>query len=51
MKSICPVCGNKKDIFVSRGSALLDSLGLNTTQNRMKMHCGMLLDNKITKNE
>ena len=36
MKSICPVCGNKTSIFLSQGSSLLDSLGLNTPQNRMK---------------
>ena len=36
MKSICPVCGNKKSRFLSQGSGLLDSLGLNTPQNRMK---------------
>ena len=36
MKSICPVCGNKKSRFISQGSALLNSLGLNTPQNRMK---------------
>ena len=36
MKSICSVCGNKKKRFFSRGSGLLDSLGLNTPQNRMK---------------
>ena len=30
MKSICSVCGNKKNGFVSLGSGLLDSLGLNT---------------------
>ena len=36
MKSNCPVCGNKKSKFISQGSGLLDSLGLNTTQNRMK---------------
>ena len=36
MKSICPVCGNKKNKFISQGSGLLDSLGLNTPQNRMK---------------
>ena len=36
MKSICPVCGNKKSRFISQGSGLLDSLGLNTPQNRMK---------------
>ena len=31
LKSNCSVCGNKK-----KGSGLLDSLGLNTPQNRMK---------------
>ena len=36
MKSICPVCGNKKSRFISQGSGLLDSLGLNTPHNRMK---------------
>ena len=36
MKSICSICGNKKNIFISKGSGLLDSLGLNTPQNRMK---------------
>ena len=36
MKSICPVCGNKKNKFISQGSGLLDSLGLNTLQNRTK---------------
>ena len=36
MKSICPVCGNKKSRFLSQGSGLFDSLGLNTPQNRMK---------------
>ena len=36
MKSICQVCGNKKSRVVSQGSALFDSLGLNTPQNRMK---------------
>ena len=36
MKSICPICGNKKSRFISKGSGLLDSLGLNTPQNRMK---------------
>ena len=30
------VCGNKKNMFTSKGSGLLDSLGLNTPQNRMK---------------
>ena len=36
LKSNCSVCGNKKYIFTSKGSGLLDSLGLNTPQNRMK---------------
>ena len=36
LKSDCSVCGNKKNIFTSKGSGLLDSLGLNTPQNRMK---------------
>ena len=36
MKSICSVCGNKKNRFISQGSGLLDSLGLNPPQNRMK---------------
>ena len=41
-------CHNKKSTFISQGSGLLDSLGLNAHQNR-KMLCGMLLDNKIIK--
>ena len=36
LKSNCSVCGNKENIFTSKGSGLLDSLGLNTPQNRMK---------------
>ena len=36
LKSNCSVCKNKKNMFTSKGSRLLDSLGLNTTQNRMK---------------
>ena len=36
MKSIYPVCGNRKSRFISQGSGLFDSLGLNTPQNRMK---------------
>ena len=48
MKTYCLVCKNytdnnnarvvkdKKYIFTSKGSGLLDSLGLNTPQNRMK---------------
>ena len=36
MLSKCSSCNNKKSIFVSQGSGLLDSLGLNTPQNRMK---------------
>ena len=30
------ICNNKKSAFISQGSGLLDSLGLNTPQNRMK---------------
>ena len=36
LKSNCMVCENKKKMFTLRGSGLLDSLGLNTPQNRMK---------------
>ena len=36
IKSICPICGNKKKMFISQESGLLDSLGLNTPQYRMK---------------
>ena len=36
LKSNCSVCENKKNIFTSKGSGLLYSLGLNTPQNRMK---------------
>ena len=34
LKSNCSVRGNKKNMFTSKGSGLLDSLGLNTPQNR-----------------
>ena len=36
LKSNCSVSGNKKIMFTSKGSDLLDSLGLNTPQNGMK---------------
>ena len=36
LKSNCSVCGNKKNMFTSKRSGLLDSLALNTPQNRMK---------------
>ena len=36
MISRCSICNNKKSIFISEGSCLFDSLGLNTPQNRMK---------------
>ena len=36
MLSRCSICNNKKSIFVSQGPGWLDSLGLNTPQNRMK---------------
>ena len=45
MKSTCLVCGNKKSRFILQGSGLFDSLGLSTPQNRIKMLCGMVLDN------
>ena len=34
--SRCSICNNIKSTFISQGSGLLDSLGLNTTKNRMK---------------
>ena len=34
--SRCPICNNKRSVFMSQGSGLFDSLGLNTPQNRMK---------------
>ena len=36
MLSRCCICNNKKSTFISQGSDLFDSLGLNTPQNRMK---------------
>ena len=36
MLSKSSICNNKKSTFVSQGSGLFDSLGLNTLQNRMK---------------
>ena len=36
MSSKCSICNNKKSTFISQGSGLLDNLGLNTPQNRMK---------------
>ena len=36
MLSKCSICNNKKSIFISQGSGLFDSLGLNAPQNRMK---------------
>ena len=36
MLSRCSICNSKKPTFISQGSGLLDSLGLNTPQNRMK---------------
>ena len=34
--SRCSICNNKKSAFISQGPGLLDTLGLNTPQNRMK---------------
>ena len=36
MLSRCSICNNKKSTFVSHVSGWLDSLGLNTPQNKMK---------------
>ena len=36
LKSHCSVCRNNKNMFTSKESGLLYSLGLNTPQNRMK---------------
>ena len=36
LKSNCSVCGNNKNMFTSKGSDLLDSLGVNTPQNVME---------------
>ena len=36
MSSKCAICNNKMFTFISQGFGLLDSLGLNTPQNRMK---------------
>ena len=36
MLSRCSICNNKKCTFISQGSGLFDSLGLNTPQNKMK---------------
>ena len=36
MLSRCSICNNKKSTFISQGSGFLDSLGLNTPQNRTK---------------
>ena len=37
MSSKCSICDNKNCTFISQGSGLFDSLGLNTPQNRMKI--------------
>ena len=36
MLSRCSICNNKTHTFISQGSGFLDSLGLNTPQNRIK---------------
>ena len=36
MSSKCSICNNKKFTFISQGSGLFDSLGVNIRQNRMK---------------
>ena len=37
MLSRCSICNNKISTFLSKGSGIFDSLGLNTPQNRMKI--------------
>ena len=36
MSSKCSISNNKKSKFISQGSGLFNSLGLNTPQNRMQ---------------
>ena len=36
MLSKSSICNNKKSAFISQGSGLFDSLGLNTPRNKMK---------------
>ena len=36
LKSNCSMRGNNKNMFTSKGSGLLDRLGLNTPQNRIE---------------
>ena len=36
LKSNCSMCGNNENTFTSKGIGLLDSLRLNTPENRMK---------------
>ena len=36
MLSRCSICNNKKSTFMSQGSGLFDSLGLNTPQNKIE---------------
>ena len=36
MSSKCSICNNKKYTFISQGSGLFDSLGLNTPQKRIE---------------
>ena len=45
LKSICLVCENKINMFTSKGSGLLDSLGLNTRYGKTRY--GILLDNYL----
>ena len=48
MLSRCSIRNNKKSTFISQGSGLLDSLGLNTPQNRMKTALWNAFNHKIT---
>ena len=47
VSSKCSICSNKKSAFTSQGSGLVDSLGLNTPQNRTKNALWNAFNNKI----
>ena len=44
LRSNCLVCGNKKNMFTSKGSGLLDSLGLNKPIPRVVFDLGTPID-------
>ena len=44
LRSNCLVCGNKKNMFISKGSGLLDSLELNKPIPRVLFDLGTPID-------